>query len=186
MEVIVGKLIGKMSRAQKVFFSLLVICSIAMIVELGGLVFHKSSFLHALSGAVILMWEWIYGVGGIVSFVLLPMSILLIFTMVLLIAEPCREPQLREYRGALIQWCDYIEKIAPVLGFLQTLISLSLELGRVTPGIEQQTLLTGIIRAAGVAYGSSIWGMSLMIVAYTLRRLLERRALYEREVDHGE
>lgn len=116
------------------------------------------------------MYTKVYRIVGPTLFPLVILSIV----QLILTLKIVRKFWLRE--NAPARYCmilESIESLAPCFGFLGTVISLLFTMLRLNPGLPQSEMLESLINNSASAFGSTIYGILLAIVAYIAKRSIE-------------
>lgn len=67
-----------------------------------------------------------------------------------------------------------VEVVAPALGFLGTTISLLNVMGQIDPSQSQGDMLKTLMTNSASAFGSTVYGITLSILAYVTREIFEK------------
>lgn len=155
---------------KSIFLSLLVLLGIGVLQILSLLLFNKNLFRYLLFGDYLIEGiAYLHKITGAVFFILFPMLFVTFFLLVITVLEALKILQINSHiREHVISAAYYIEILAPVLGFLQTLWSNFKLLPEIQADLEQAELLSMFVRRAGEAFGSSVFGLSIMALAFSI------------------
>jgi hypothetical protein len=135
-----------------------------------GFIFHRIFFESGLAGKA---WELVAGVGrsiyesvGIVSVGLLPLTLYLVGLSVFILLEYLELWLLRSNPRDKLR---LVQELGPMLGVTGTMISLSKAMGSLTMSKGVEVAINHMSSLVAQALGSSIWGVTLAMVAFLLK-----------------
>jgi hypothetical protein len=140
-----------------------------------GFFFHRIFFESGLAGKV---WQLlvegaqsIYESIGIVSLGLFPLTLYLIALSVFILFEYL---ELWLFNSNPRDKLRLVQELGPMLGVTGTMISLSQAMGSLTMSKGVEVAINHMSSLVAQALGSSIWGITLAMVAFVLKFLCPR------------
>jgi len=117
------------------------------------------------------IWKWTYKMVGPMVFPLLMLTGVEIWAIVSLAGgkAKCNSHDLRKQFKAL----EIVECVAPGFGFLGTCIALIFTMQHMDPNLTQTDMLKAFIDNSSSAFGSTVFGISLAIIAYISSKAFE-------------
>lgn len=117
-------------------------------------------------------WRWTYKMVGPMVFPLLILATVEIWAIFKLArcwrAEIGNVHAMKHYKIL-----EIVEGAAPGFGFLGTCISLIFTMSRMDPSLSQTAMLKVLLNNASSAFGSTVFGIALAIIAYLMKELFK-------------
>ena len=135
--------------------------------------------LSALAG----LWKWVYIMVGPMLFPLLVLTVVEAYVVTKLVKR-WRAGHRRGEPKKLYRVLGIVEGVAPGFGFLGTCLALMATMHHLDPNLTQATMLKALLENASSAFGSTIYGTSLSIVAFLSLELF-KGFLFEPEIEKG-
>ena len=138
-----------------------------------GFILHRIFFESGLAGEI---WQMLAGAArsiysriGIVSVGLVPLSLYLIGLGVFILLHHL---DLWSLRSNPRDKFHVVQELGPMLGVTGTMLSLSEAMGSLTMSEGVEVAINQISSLVGQALHSSVWGVSLAMVAFLLKKFL--------------
>jgi len=133
---------------------------------------RAAGVVSAVVGGLAALLNYLYVMSGIVVVGLVPLTIAL---AVLAVAQVGYHAGWWHFKGSHVRKYELIESSAPILGLLGTMLGLwdALEGLDVSKGLQAaiQNMSVGV----GQALGSSVYGLILALIAYTMKHIYSAR-----------
>ncbi|OPX39785.1 MAG: hypothetical protein B1H11_02120 [Desulfobacteraceae bacterium 4484_190.1] len=117
-------------------------------------------------------WKWTYKMVGPMVFPLLILATVEIWAIFKL-ARCWRAEVGSVHATKHYKVLEIVEAAAPGFGFLGTCISLIFTMGRMDPSLSQTAMLKILVNNASSAFGSTVFGIALAIIAYLMKELFK-------------
>ena len=117
-------------------------------------------------------WKWTYKMVGPMVFPLLILATVEIWAIFKL-ARCWRAEVGSVHATKHYKVLEIVEAAAPGFGFLGTCISLIFTMGRMDPSLSQTAMLKVLLNNASSAFGSTVFGIALAIIAYLMKELFK-------------